>query len=82
MIRGALVIVSLAIATCAAAAADSAVDPMIGKLVPVGCRQGVCQWFVLEQKTLIGRNAAGALYEYVSKSLSEEIMLDCIVFST
>ena len=41
--------------------------PLIGKLVPVGCRQGICQWFSLEQKTLVGRDAAGELYSYVSK---------------
>ncbi|HWG05650.1 MAG TPA: hypothetical protein VG271_11605 [Beijerinckiaceae bacterium] len=68
MIRCAPVIVSFAVGMCAASAASvSAVDPVIGKLVPVGCRQGICQWFALEQKTLIAQNAAGALYEYVSK---------------
>jgi hypothetical protein len=68
MVRSVLASVVLLFAGLAAAAeAADKRDPMIGRLVPAGCRQGLCQWFSLEEKTLVGSNAAGDLYRYVSK---------------
>lgn len=68
MLKSALACVAIlyVVGFTAPAAADTR-DPMLGRLVPVGCRQGLCQWFSLEEKTLVGSNAAGTLYRYVSK---------------